>query len=332
MEPVSIIMKVWNAPRMVRFCLKALLKNTGSPFELIIIDNGSDPPTKAVLSQVCEDDHRVRVITNAENQGPGRASRQGFAAARYDTVCLMDSDVLVPEGWLERLLADFQRNPDVKIMAPMYHEETLAYPYDSENRSCREVWFEARQQSSGRSPLDQFLIFSRGKSIEAFDQEIINAIPAGMKYIQSPPDFVSTCCVLMDRAFVESAGGAADPDFRGYGSEDVDLCWRIGEAGGRVARSYSVYVHHFQGASLDDNRLNRAAALAQANRILYQKWHDRLLELVIDKTRREGVDLLGYLESHFIFSALAQHTPFMSDLRDALQDPGLPDILDWHPL
>ena len=36
-------MKVWNALAHVRLCLKTLLHNTDGPFELIVIDNGSQP-------------------------------------------------------------------------------------------------------------------------------------------------------------------------------------------------------------------------------------------------------------------------------------------------
>jgi GT2 family glycosyltransferase len=139
---------------------------------------------------------------------------------------------------------------------------------------------------------------------------------------------------LLDGNFVKEIGGIADPDFRGYGSEDVDLCWRIGEAGGLVAKTHSVYVHHFHGASLSDNRLDRRSALDLANQTLYEKWKRRLLELVQEKARLGHKTLVDYLETHFIFHQLAQNTSFIHDLRRALEEAGIqaqvPDDIVWR--
>ena len=97
---VSIIMKVWNALAHVRLCLKTLLHNTDGPFELIVIDNGSQPEVVEFLRGVADSDPRVRLIENPTNIGPAQANRQGVALARHGLICLIDSDVLVPHGWL----------------------------------------------------------------------------------------------------------------------------------------------------------------------------------------------------------------------------------------
>ena len=49
---VSIIMKVWNALPHVRLCLQTILRNTDGPFELIVIDNGSQPAVVEFLRGV----------------------------------------------------------------------------------------------------------------------------------------------------------------------------------------------------------------------------------------------------------------------------------------
>ena len=79
---VSIIMKVWNALAHVRLCLKTLLHNTDGPFELIVIDNGSQPEVVEFLRGVADGDPRVRLIENPTNVGPSLANRQGVALAR----------------------------------------------------------------------------------------------------------------------------------------------------------------------------------------------------------------------------------------------------------
>jgi GT2 family glycosyltransferase len=157
------------------------------------------------------------------------------------------------------------------------------------------------------------------------------ANPDGIRFVTAPPDFVSSACMLVDRDFIQQVGGIADPAYCGYGSEDVDLCWRVGAAGGKVAKTASVYVHHFFGASLEANYLDRRAALEQANRRLYEKWKAHLLALVAQHAAHGTDELTSYLEQHFIFSALARSTPFIDDLRLALNDPDIPDDIQWRP-
>jgi GT2 family glycosyltransferase len=334
MESASIILKTWNAPRHVRLCLEYLLKNTTGEFELIIVDNGSREKLVEALSQLAESDSRIQLIHNERNMGPGHANRQGFQAARHRLVCLMDSDVLAPHGWLEKLAAEMLGNPAIKMLSPLKHEEEVVYPFDSQGKDSRKAWFETRRQFKELSPWQQFLKFSQGNNLEEFDKLVRLANPGQVEVITAPPDFLGTSCVLLDRDFVKEAGGVADRDFQSYGSEDVDLCWRIGQAGGLVAKSRAVYVHHFHGASLDDNRLDRRSALVLANQILYEKWRVRLLELVLGKARQESTQLLDYLESHFIFHQLAENTAFLHDLRQAIEQAGIsvevPKELIWR--
>ena len=68
---VSIIMKVWNAQEHVRLCLKTLLQHTDDPFELIVVDNGSQPEVVNYLRMVASGDSRIRLVENPTNLGPG---------------------------------------------------------------------------------------------------------------------------------------------------------------------------------------------------------------------------------------------------------------------
>lgn len=329
MEPVTIILKTWNASSHVRLCLEVLLRHTTSPFELLIIDNGSRQKLKEYLHKISQNDERVHLIENQRNMGPGYANRLGLAKASHQLICLLDSDVLVPPGWLDRLVADFHQNPELKMIAPLQPEERMIHPFDQSGKDSKESWNVVKQVNPELPPLEQFLIYSNGLSIEAFEAEVLKVNPPQVQVIEAPPDFLSSCCLLLDRRAVEKAGGIADPDFQGYGSEDVDLCWRIAQEG-KIAKTSSVYVHHFQGASLQSNRLNRASALREANRILYDKWKDKLIRLVMEKIELEVNDIIEYLESHFIYSAFARNTAFIDDLRIAINCPDLPEDITWH--
>lgn len=327
-DPVTIIMKVWNAQAHVRLCLKTLLQHTDDPFELIIIDNHSRPEVVQFLRAAARDDSRIRLVENATNVGPGHANRQGVALAQGRTICLLDSDVLVPPRWLTRLRAEFERHPAVKLLAPLNYHQTLSHPFGPDNSAA--AWFATKREHPQLAPLRQFHAFSRGLSIEEFDELMCSTHGRELAAMECPPMFIGACCVLLDADFVAAAGGVADPRFDGYGSEDVDLCWRIAEQGGQVARTTAVYVHHFHHASLIDNALDPEAALRQANQVLYAKWKSRLIGLVQAEIARGGSPR-DYLGAYFIFQPLSHHTSFVADLRATTGRADIPDDIVWKP-
>lgn len=328
MESVSIIMKVWNAQEHVRLCLKTLLQHTDDPFELIVIDNGSKPEVVQFLRAAANGDPRIRLVENPTNLGPGHANRQGVALAKSRTICLIDSDVLVPHYWLVRLVAEFEKHPDVKLLAPLNYHQTLSHPFGADNSTA--AWFKTKKEQPHLSPLRQFHFYSGGLSIDEFDELMCSTHARDLAVYACPPMFVGTSCALLDADFVAAAGGVADPRFARYGSEDVDLCWRIGEQGGVIARTSTVYVHHFHNSSLIDNAVDPESALRKANQILYVKWKPELIGLVQAELARGG-SLRDYLSAHFIFQPLSHHTSFVADLRAATQRADIPDQIVWKP-
>ena len=194
------------------------------PFELIIIDNHSRPEVVQFLRAAARDDSRIRLVENATNVGPGHANQQGAALAQGRTICLLDSDVLVPPHWLTRLRAEFESHPAVKLLAPLNYHQTLSHPFGPDNSAA--AWFATKREHPQLAPLRQFHAFSRGLSIEEFDELMCSTHGRELAAMVCPPMFIGTCCALLDADFVASAGGVADPRFDGYGSEDVALCWR----------------------------------------------------------------------------------------------------------
>ncbi len=223
---------------------------------------------------------------------------------------------------------EFEQHPGVKLLAPLNYHQTLSHPFGPENSA--EAWFRTRKENERSSPLRQFHAYSGGLSIDEFDELMCSTHTKPLEAQTCPPDFTGTCCALLDADFVAAAGGIADPRFAGYGSEDVDLCWRIGEHGGQVARTTAVYVHHFHNSSLIDNEIDPEAALRAANRTLYAKWGPKLIALALAEMRRGG-SLRDYLSAHFIFQPLSHHTSFIADLRAATGRADIPDHVVWQP-
>jgi len=88
---ISIVMPVLNQQSMTNVCIETIQAHT-KDYELIIIDNGSEPAFKNAL------------IRNETNLGFPVAVNQGIRAAKGDVICLLNNDVFVTPGWADRLL------------------------------------------------------------------------------------------------------------------------------------------------------------------------------------------------------------------------------------
>ena len=75
----------------------------------------------------------------------------------------------------------------------------------------------------------------------------------------------------------------ADPIFKTYGTEDIDLSWRIGFSRYKAAWVKSSYVHHFRHKSIQRNELDFKKCVKQNNAIFYEKWRHTIDDLLLQK-------------------------------------------------
>ena len=76
----------------------SILSNTKDPFEVIIIDNGSDLPVFGGFQ-----DKHIVLIRNEENLGFPKAVNQGIEAAKGDIIAILNNDLIVTPHWAETL-------------------------------------------------------------------------------------------------------------------------------------------------------------------------------------------------------------------------------------
>lgn len=105
----SFIIPVFNRPDEVNELLDSLTRQTHRDFEVIIVEDGSDRPCKEVCDQYIG---RLDLkYFMKENSGPGQSRNYGVEHAQGDYVIILDSDVVVPEGYLLAIDAELASNP-----------------------------------------------------------------------------------------------------------------------------------------------------------------------------------------------------------------------------
>ena len=100
----SVIVPVYNRPDEVDELLKSLSNQTLKDFEVIIVEDGSVKPCKDVCDKYA--DILALHYYAKENSGPGQSRNYGAERANGDWLIILDSDVVLPEGYLKAVSAD----------------------------------------------------------------------------------------------------------------------------------------------------------------------------------------------------------------------------------
>lgn len=105
----SIIIPVFNRPDEVDELLESLCQQSVKDFEVLIVEDGSIKPCKDVCDKYANilDLHYYA----KENSGPGQSRNYGAERANGEFVIILDSDVVLPTGYLQAVEDELKQNP-----------------------------------------------------------------------------------------------------------------------------------------------------------------------------------------------------------------------------
>ena len=187
--------------------LDRCLTALGRAHPVLVVDDGSrDPDTIAAIA----DRHRATLVRRHVNGGPAAARNTGLEHVRSEFVAFLDSDCAPTGDWIGALAAHFA-DPLVGAVAPRI--------------------IAARSRSSA------------GRYGAAFGSLDLGTRQAGV-VPSSRVAYVPTAALLVRRQAIDELGTdeAFDPALRV--GEDVDLIWRLHEAGWRIRYQPAVRVEH----------------------------------------------------------------------------------------
>jgi GT2 family glycosyltransferase len=239
----SVIIPCFNQLEFTRLCIPALFRHTRTPWELIVVDNGSTDGTAAYLAGVRDAASiRVEVIANPQNRGFPAACNQGIAAARGDYVVLLNNDAVVTDAWLDQLVALAESNPKVGLTGPMSN-------YVSPPQLVEAVPY--ADLAAMESFADRWRCDHRGQWFTA--------------------DKLSGFCLLIKRAVLEAIGGLDERFGLGFFDDD-DLALRARRAGFELAVAHDLFVHHFGSRTFAGAGIDAEALLAENQGQFAAKW------------------------------------------------------------
>ncbi|HLK18802.1 MAG TPA: glycosyltransferase family 2 protein [Bryobacteraceae bacterium] len=239
-QSVCVTLVTFNARRYIEPCLESILRQTYSPLEIVVVDNGSLDGTRGVLAGY---EDIVRVTYNNSNIGFAAAQNQAIARSSSDWVLVLNPDVVLAPDFIEHLMAGTSMDPRVGTIC-------------------------GRLLSIGRDlkPLRKPLIDSAGlyftPAMRHFDRGWHE--PDDGRFRQMEYVFGASAAAALYRremiADISDGGHFFDPDFFAY-REDADVSWRAQLLGWRCLYIPSAVGHHVRTV----NPLNRHEVPAVLN-------------------------------------------------------------------
>lgn len=113
METISVIIPVYNAEKTISGTVQAVLEQSWSDLELILVNDGSRDGSGAICDRFAAEDGRVRVF-HRENAGVSAARNFGLEQASCAYITFLDADDLVPSDYLE-ILHQACENADISV-------------------------------------------------------------------------------------------------------------------------------------------------------------------------------------------------------------------------
>jgi len=156
------------------------------------------------------------VLHHVRNKGPAAARNTGLAACTTDFVAFLDSDVAPRRGWLEALLGHFC-DPTVALVAP------------------------------------RIVGLGQDENVIARYEAVHSSLDLGLREAPVLPhsavSYVPSAAIVCRTSAIRAVGGF---DETMHSGEDVDLCWRLVEAGARLRYEPIALVAHDHRTELRD--------------------------------------------------------------------------------
>jgi GT2 family glycosyltransferase len=291
MTELSVIIVNYNTKQLLDDCLRSLClaQSPTGGMEIIVVDNASTDGSQAMVNA---QHPSVTLISNEQNQGYSAANNLGMEVARGEHLLFLNSDTKVSPQALIAPLAHLTSHPDVgAITVQLVYLDGRRDP--DNHRGFPTPW-NAFCHFSGLGRL-----FPHNPALNGYFQSYKN-----FEEIH-PVDVIAGSFMMMPAGLCRKLGGW-DESYFFYG-EDIDLCYRIHQAGYQVVYFPGVEVLHYKGASSGlrkessaiarppkATRVRIAKESIRAMRLFYQKFYRHRYPRLVTAIVLAGIQLRGW--------------------------------------
>lgn len=225
MSKTAVVILNYNGLKLMQKYLPTVIENTLDA-EIIVADNGSTDESVVWIKEYYP---TLRLICFDKNHGFAAGYNRALKQVDAEYFVLLNSDVRVPEGWLEPMIEHLDAHPECAACQPKIlsdsapdtfeyagaaggYIDVLGYPY------CRGRLMSHIEKDHGQYDSDAEIFWATG------------------------------ACMVIRSAEYWDAGGL-DGRFFAH-QEEIDLCWRLKARGKSIRCIAASSVYHLGGGSL----------------------------------------------------------------------------------
>ena len=226
MKKVAIVILNWNGAAMMRRFLPSVIEHSQDVADIVVADNASSDDSLQLLR---DEFPTVRTIVLDKNYGFAEGYNRALKQVDNEYYMLLNSDVEVTEGWLDKLVEFMDAHPEAAACQPKLRAE-----------HTRDM-FEYAGASGGY--LDRYgYPFCRGRIFDTVEKD-------QGQYDDVAEVLWATGAALMIRRADYWDAGALDGRFFAH-CEEIDLCWRLCSFGRKIYCVPQSVVYHVGGGTL----------------------------------------------------------------------------------
>lgn len=241
---LTIGIPIHNELDYVKSCVASIRKHTTVSYQLVLVDDVSEPDTRQYLTSLSNED--VIYVRNYERRGFPFNCNEIIRHSSGKYICILNSDTVVTPNWDKYLIDALKTNPKFGMVGPST-SYGVAKNFDSIAQQLESVHFKRFEMSTVE--IDEFAV-----TLSTEENEIISS------------EYLNGFCMMFDRSVVSEIG-FFDVKF-GLGSrEEVQFIDRLRLAGYEMGWVKYSYVHHYGHRSFTN--YDDSQALWEKNKKLY---------------------------------------------------------------
>ena len=266
-DPIDIIIPIYNGYEYLEKLIASIFSNTTIAYRLILIDDCSpDERIRNFLENLKDqrtNKREILFLRNKKNLGFVKTVNRGMKLAKNHFV-ILNTDVEVPQGWLERLVF------------PIYNYNNIASatPFTNSGEICSFPFFL--------------------KNNEIFENLEVNEIDIFFKQVKAEKNYIDLptgvgFCMALNKRVVDEIGIFDEENFgKGYGEEN-DWCQRAIRKGYKNVIVPNLFVYHKHGGSFSSEEKKR---LQQENLKKLSRKHGNYLQEVSNFIARDPLKII----------------------------------------
>ena len=250
-KDVSIVIVNYNTYQLLESCVRSVIDYSKDiDYEIIVVDNGSDPELSSKLDSVFP--NQVRTVLLTENVGFGRANNAGIDVACGRYVFFLNPDTVLLNNAIKILCDYMDSHPTVGVCGGNLYDADMK-PTHSFRMLLPSIWWE----------IDYHLGYFFGKLLWGKNLEF--------NYTETPRPvgYITGADMMVRKDILDNVGRFSKHFFMYY--EECELTYRVRKSGYKVFSVPTARIQHLEGKSFLSSELTSKAKYQIYSRWMYRR-------------------------------------------------------------